>query len=269
MSNHLTTPAFSLPVSDVLTAPELGDAPGIRHGFFTRRGGVSTGLYAGLNMGLGSSDDPAAVRENRARAASFLGQPDREIATLFQVHSAEVAVVTEPLSGDRPRADGLVTRTPGLAIGVLTADCGPILFADAKAGVVGAAHAGWRGAAGGVIEATIAAMEGCGAQRENIMAVLGPTITQENYEVGTDMRAEVLRGTPDADRFFAPGRAEDKAQFDLPGFILARLGAAGVAARFVGRCTYGEESLFFSFRRATHRGEADYGRQLAAIAIDR
>ena len=230
---------------------------------------MSTGLYAGLNMGIGSSDDPAAVRENRSKAARYLGLPDRDITTPWQVHSAEAVIVTEPFAAERPRADGIVTKTPGLAIGVVTADCGPILFADGRAGVIGAAHAGWRGAAGGVIEATIAAMERCGAHRDDIVAVLGPTITQVNYEVGTDMRDAVLKETPDAGRFFAPGIADDKTQFDLPGFILARFAAAGVAGSFVGRCTYGEEDLFFSFRRATHRGEADYGRQLAAIAIDR
>lgn len=269
MSKHQPTPASSLPVSAVLTAESLGHAAGIRHAFFTRGGGVSGGLYAGLNMGIGSQDDPAAVRENRGKAAAFLGLPGADITTPWQTHSAEAVIVTGPFAGERPCADGIVTATPGLAIGVVTADCGPLLFSDAEAGVIGAAHAGWRGAAGGVIEATIDAMERCGAKRENIVAVLGPTITQANYEVGTDMRAEVLRGTPDAGRFFAPGSVEDKAQFDLPGFILARLASAGVAGSFIGRCTYGEESLFFSFRRATHRGEADYGRQLAAIAIDR
>lgn len=260
--------ASRLRETDVVTAPAIAALGGVRHAFFTRAGGVSRDLYAGLNMGLGSRDDPAAVRTNRARAVEFLRVAGPDVVTPWQTHSAEAIVVTEPFAGDRPRADGVVTTTPGLAIGVLTADCGPILFADATAGVVGAAHAGWRGAIGGVLEATIAAMERCGSQRADIVAVLGPTITQKNYEVAADMLDAVLAHDPAAARFFAPGAMPDKRQFDLPGFIVARLEAAGVRAGFVGRCTYEEDDLFFSFRRTTHRGEADYGRQLAAIALD-
>ena len=254
--------------SDVVTAPGLSACEGFAHAFFTRAGGVSRDIYAGLNTGIGSKDDPEAVRENRSRAMRFLGLSGADVVTPWQVHSAEVVIVTAPFAGERPRADGIVTRTPGLAIGVVTADCGPVLFADAEAGVAGAAHAGWQGAAGGVLEATIAAMERCGAERSRIVAALGPTITQGNYEVGSDRMDAILKDHPDAEQFFAPGKAAEKRQFDLPGFIVARLTAAGVAASFVGRCTYGEEDAFFSFRRATHRSEIDYGRQLAAITVE-
>ena len=268
MSDNSLKDASHLRDSDVVTAPSLA-ASGIRHAFFTRRGGVSTDIYAGLNMGIGSKDDPEAVHENRARAAHFLGLTGPDLVTPWQVHSATAVIVTEPFAGDRAQADAIVTKTPGIAIGVVTADCGPILFSDAVAGVVGAAHAGWRGASGGVLEATIAAMEECGATRTNITAVLGPTITQPSYEVGAEMKAAVLADNPEAGRFFAAGAGAEKWQFDLPGFIVAKLETAGVRASFVGHCTYAEEDLFFSFRRTTHRGEADYGRQLAAIAIDR
>ncbi len=251
---------------DVIRAPELSH-DGIAHGFFGRRGGVSTGLYDGLNAGIGSKDEPASVHGNRALAMAVLGvSPDR-LATPWQVHSGEAIVVEAPFSGERPKVDGIVTATPGLAIGVVTADCGPVLFGDPKNRVVGAAHAGWRGALGGVLEATIAAMETAGADRRSITAILGPTITQPNYEVGLDMMAAFLDGDPARERFFKPGNGPDKRQFDLPGFIVAVLSEAGVSAGFVGRCTYGEPDSFFSFRRTTHRGEPDYGRQLAAIAL--
>ncbi|MEX6505749.1 peptidoglycan editing factor PgeF [Jiella sp. M17.18] len=252
--------------ADVVRAESLDDAR-LSHAFFTRRGGVSGGIYEGLNVGVGSKDAPDDVAENRARALATLGLAVTDLATPWQVHSAEAVVVDAPFSGERPKVDAVVTRTPGLAVGVVTADCGPVLFADAENGVVGAAHAGWRGALGGVLEATIAAMEEAGARRETIAAVLGPTITQPNYEVGVEMMREFLAGDPDRERFFAPGAALDKRQFDLPGFIVSRLRSAGVAAAFVGRCTYGEPETFFSFRRTTHRGEPDYGRQLAAIAL--
>ncbi|MCB8836890.1 peptidoglycan editing factor PgeF [Aurantimonas sp. VKM B-3413] len=259
------------------TAPALGEADVIRadslaserlsHAFFTRRGGVSGGLYAGLNVGIGSSDDPADVTENRARAMVHLGLDPSDLVTPWQVHSAEAIVVEAPFAGERPKVDGIVTNRPGLGLGVVTADCGPVLFADAAHGVIGAAHAGWRGALGGVLQATVAAMEDAGARRESITAVLGPTITQPNYQVGLDMMREFVRGDPQRERFFAPGETPDRRQFDLPGFILSVLSATGVSAEFVGHCTYGDADAFFSFRRTTHRGEPDYGRQLAAITL--
>jgi YfiH family protein len=189
------------------------------------------------------------------------------LATPWQTHSPDAVVATEPFGGERPKADAVVTATRGLAVGVVTADCGPILFADARGGVVAAAHAGWRGAVGGVLERTVETMEGLGARRDRIEAVLGPCITQRNYEVGTDMAETFLREDAANERFFAAGATPEKRQFDLPAFILARLERIGVAARFVGRCTYAEEDAFFSFRRTTHRGETDYGRQLSAIAL--
>lgn len=267
MSESRPEPSTRLTASDVVRAPALAEADAVRHGFFSRRGGVSEGIYAGLNVGYGSDDDKASVAENRARALSYMGLGDGDFVTPWQVHSPDAIVVDGPFDGERPKADGIVTRRPGLAIGVVTADCGPVLFADARNGVVGAAHAGWRGALGGVLEATIAAMESAGAERDAIRAVLGPTITQPRYEVGIAMMDEFLDGDATRERFFAPGRAPDKRQFDLPGFILARLTESGVSASFVGLCTYTEPDRFFSFRRTTHRGEPDYGRQLSAIAL--
>lgn len=255
--------------ADIVRSGTLDALPGIRHAFFTRRGGASTGLYEGLNAGIGSGDDRETVLANRARAAAFLGVPEASLLTPYQVHSPDVATVSAPFAGERPKADGIVTATPGLAIGVVTADCGPVLFADADAGVAGAAHAGWKGAVGGVLEATIAAMEALGARRERIEAVLGPTITQPSYEVGADMAERIASDDPQAARFFVPGASADKRLFDLPGLILSRLERAGVSARFVGRCTYGDETGFYSFRRTTHRAEPDYGRQLSAIVIER
>ncbi|WP_024350432.1 peptidoglycan editing factor PgeF [Aurantimonas coralicida] len=264
MSDIRSRSASPLPDSAVVRSDRLA-GPDIAHAFFTRRGGVSEGLYAGLNVGIGSNDRPEDVLENRARALATLGSAD--LATPWQVHSADAVVLDAPFSGDRPRADGIATRRKGLAIGVVTADCGPVLFADTENGVIGAAHAGWRGALNGVLEATVAAMEGLGAKRNSIRAVLGPTITQPNYEVGLEMVAEFLDAEPARERFFQPGRSADKRQFDLPGFIVARLQASGVEGSFVDRCTYGEPDRFFSFRRTTHRGEPDYGRQLSAIAL--
>nr|WP_165690812.1 peptidoglycan editing factor PgeF [Consotaella salsifontis] len=238
----------------------------VAHAFFTRLGGVSTGIYRGLNVGFGSKDERASVRENRDRAMAFLGTT-LEVATPWQVHSPDVIIVDQPLPAERPKADGVVTSTPGLAVGVVTADCGPVLFSDAEAGVVGAAHSGWRGALSGVLEATIAAMEQRGARRDRIVACLGPTITQANYEVGAEMEAAFAERDADYARFFAPGRSPEKRQFDLPGLVLARIASAGVQASFTGHCTYADERRFFSFRRTTHRQELDYGRQLSAIML--
>jgi polyphenol oxidase len=268
MSDDRLPDAPGIREADVVRDESLLRLSGIRHAFFTRAGGASGGIYASLNAGIGSKDDAEAVAANRQRMTRYLGVAEADIATPWQVHSAEAIVADAPFAGERPKVDGVVTRRRGLAVGVVTADCGPVLFADPKAGVVGAAHAGWRGATGGVLEATLDAMQRCGAHRSDVVAVLGPTITQGNYEVDAAMADGIVGDDPDAARFFAPGRSADKRQFDLPGLILQRLERAGVAsATFVGRCTYGEEECFFSYRRTTHRREPDYGRQLAAIVL--
>lgn len=237
-----------------------------RHGFFTRRGGASSGIFQGLNCGPGSSDLADAVEINRARVAAYLEVPPDHLVTVHQVHSADVIPVTGPLAIS-PRADAMVTATPGVALAVLTADCQPVLFADPQAGVIGAAHAGWRGAQAGVLEATLDAMEVLGAARARIRAAIGPTISQAAYEVGPEFVQAFLDDDPDYARFFAQG-AGDRALFDLPAYGLARLRAAGVAqAEWTRHCTYADEARFFSFRRATHRGEADYGRLISAIRL--
>ncbi|WP_182085480.1 peptidoglycan editing factor PgeF [Aureimonas sp. ME7] len=267
MSDPRLRSASHLAANDVVQDPGLAVHSGLSHAFFTRSGGVSSGIYRGLNAGVGSHDDPESVRENRRRAVHFLGLGSTELATPWQTHSPDVVTVTEPFGGERPKADAVVTATPGLAVGVVTADCGPVLFADAEAGVVAAAHAGWRGATGGVLDRTVEAMEALGARREAIQAVLGPCITQPNYEVGTEMLDAFLTESADNARFFADGQTADKRQFDLPGYIVHRLIGLGLSARFVGHCTYAQEDRFFSFRRTTHRTEPDYGRQLSAIAL--
>jgi hypothetical protein len=238
----------------------------VGHAFFTRRGGASSGIFQGLNCGPGSSDLAEAVAINRARAAEHLGLPAAALVTLTQVHSADAVALSAPRH-DRPRADALVTATPGVLLGVLTADCMPVLFADAAAGVIGAAHAGWRGALDGVIEATLAAMERLGARVERTVAVIGPTISQAAYEVGPEFVERFRDDDPDNARFFAGGTA-GRALFDLPAFGLARLRAAGVArAAWTRHCTYSDPDRFYSYRRSVHRGEADYGRLLAAIHL--
>ena len=240
---------------------------GVPHGFFTRAGGVSEGIYAGLNCGPGSGDAAAAVAENRARAAAAMGAAPERLLTLHQVHSAEVISVSAPFEGARPRADGLVTATPGLALGALAADCAPILMADAAAGVVAAVHSGWGGALADIPGAAVSAMVVAGAARERITAVVGPCISQAAYEVGPDFVERFLDDDPDHARHFAAGLG-DRAQFDLPGFVLGRLRAAGVGhAEWTGHCTYADETRFYSYRRATHRGEADYGRLISAIRV--
>lgn len=240
----------------------------VRHGFFTREGGVSTGIYAGLNAGLGSSDEPERVRENRARIASWLGRPDGAISTPHQVHSDCAVVIDRPLGEtERPKADALVTATPGVLVGVLTADCGPVLFADPENGVVAAAHSGWKGAVSGIIENTVEAMISAGARRENIHAVLGPTIGPDNYEVGPEFEARFRASDSGNARFFRPSQRDGHFLFDLPAYILSRLAAAGIGASHTGHCTYADEALFYSYRRTTHRGEPDYGRQLSAIVL--
>ncbi len=252
-----------------LTAPSLAAMTGIRHGFFTRLGGVSEGLYAGLNCGLGSNDDPERVLQNRGRVAVHLGAAQPEVVTVYQIHSATAVTIDRPLDrAHLPKADAVVTRTPGLAIGVLTADCTPVLFADPEAKVVAAAHAGWRGAVQGVLAATVQEMERHGARRDRMIAAIGPTISQEAYEVGPDFETEFLTLEPDNARFFVRRDAASRAHFDLPGYVAQDLASLGLAhIERVNPCTYENESLFFSFRRTTHRNEPDYGRQISAIVV--
>jgi polyphenol oxidase len=244
---------------------------GIRHAFFTREGGVSGGLYWSLNAGVGSRDNAGNVAENRARMAAALAVTPDHLLTAYQIHSPNVVVAQAPWPiTERPRADAIVTRTPGIAVGVSTADCGPILFADPRARVVGAAHAGWRGALAGVAEAAIAAMERLGAAREYIRAALGPTIQQDNYEVGPDLIARFAAEDAVSNRYFSPAARSGHAQFDLAGYITSRLRRAGVRqVEDIGLCTYSDPARFFSFRRSTHRAEADYGRHVNAIVLER
>lgn len=251
-----------------ITSPELAAESGIRHAFFTREGGVSDGIYASLNGGLGSSDDSAAIAENRRRMARHIGVEPSHLVSLYQVHSPDVEVVTGPWPAERPRADAMVTIAHGVALGVSTADCGPILFADAEAGVIGAAHAGWKGAFGGVVGATVTEMEKLGARRERILAVLGPTISARAYEVGPEFVERFKAENATYSRFFTPSQKAAHAMFDLPAFIALRAQEAGIG-RFVDLelCTYADEARFFSYRRTTHRGEPDYGRLISAIAL--
>jgi YfiH family protein len=257
-------------MTNFLTADNLRDMPHIGHGFFTREGGVSGGIYASLNCGPGSNDSRDAVVENRSIALSTLaGGNDAKLVTLHQIHSADAVCVDAPWSIDNPpRADAMVTRTPGLALGILTADCAPVLLADAESGVIGAAHAGWRGALSGVIESVIVAMESLGAGRARIAAAIGPCISQKNYEVSDDFRRRFLDAEPSSVRFFVSGARPLHWQFDLEAYVRERLNRAGIEnVAALSACTYGRESEFFSFRLNTHRGETDYGRQLSAIAL--
>lgn len=249
---------------EVIRAVSLGGLP---HGFLGRRGGVSTGALAGLNVGYGSNDDRAAIDENRRMAISAVLE-DAELATVHQVHSADAIHAERPWPQDaRPRVDAMVTDTPNLLIGILTADCAPVLFADYRAVVVGAAHAGWRGALAGVTDSTIAAMEKLGARREHIHAAVGPCIGQPSYEVDGEFRKRFEADDPDNQRFFVTGPG-GKRRFDLEGYVVHRLIAAGIdEVEALNLDTYADPDRFFSYRRATHRGEADYGRQLSAIAI--
>lgn len=243
--------------------------PGIDHGFFTREGGVSTGIYAGLNIGLGSADDRDAVLENRRRIADKLGVASSHLVSPHQVHSADVIAVEGPWAKEADRrADALTTRTPGVALGIATADCGPVLFADAEAGVIGAAHSGWKGAIGGILENTVAAMEDLGARRKQIIAVLGPTISHKAYEVGPEFKHRFLDDNPAYARFFTASDKCGHHYFNLPAFIVSRLEVLGLAsARSLDLCTYGDEARFFSYRRTTHRSEVDYGRLMSAIVL--
>jgi len=252
-----------------LQAPTLGALAGIRHGFFGRQGGVSDGIYAALNCGLGSSDRPDAVLENRRRVADWLGAPPAQLLSLYQVHSATAVIVDRPIAREAlPRADALITKVPGIAIGAMAADCTPVLFADPEAKVIGAAHAGWRGALAGILDATVDAMVGIGARRGAIHAAIGPTINQQSYEVGPEFEAQFLEVDAANACFFARPAHGARPRFDLPGYVadrLARRDLAGIERQTL--CTYENESLFFSFRRSTHKNQGDYGRQISAIVV--
>ncbi|WP_121630624.1 peptidoglycan editing factor PgeF [Tropicibacter alexandrii] len=248
---------------EIITSDSLS---AFRHGFFTRRGGASSGIFSGLNCGAGSSDQSEIVQINRARVASAMEVDSAQLVGVHQVHSPDVVTVSGPHDGTAPKADALVTATPGIALSVLTADCQPVLFGDPEAGVIGAAHAGWRGAVDGVLEATVEAMLALGAKRDSIRAVIGPTISQRAYEVGPEFFDDFMADDPGNARFFGNGDG-DRMLFDLPAFGLARLRAAGVEAEWTRHCTYSDPERFYSYRRATHLKEADYGRLIAAIRL--
>jgi YfiH family protein len=249
-------------------ASTLESCDGIRHGFFTRQGGVSKGMYGSLNCGFGSRDDAESVRQNRALVAETLGVPPERLLTLYQIHSATAVIVDKPWNGEAAEADALVTRTPGLAIGALTADCAPILLCDPQARVIAAAHAGWRGALSGIAETTIATMEELGAKRERVVAVIGPSISQRAYEVGADYVDRFLAEEPASEAFFMTDESSGEPHFDLSGYVAERLSRAGVGSvSDLGLCTYCDETRLFSYRRSQHHGEEDYGRQISAIVL--
>ncbi len=245
------------------------DAERTAHGFFTREGGLSAGIHAGLNCGYGSDDKSAIVRENRARVAEALGVGAENLITMHQIHSADVHLAARPWRpGTAPRGDAMVTTTPGLALGILTADCAPVLFADSESGVIGAAHAGWRGALSGVLEATVQTMEDQGARRDRISAVLGPCIAQDSYEVGLEFQAQFVARNRGFAGYFAPSERPGHYQFDLAGFVMSRLAGLGLGQyNDMALDTYADDSLFYSYRRSCHRDEPDYGRQIAAITL--
>jgi hypothetical protein len=252
-----------------LESPLLSAVPGLRHAFFSRDGGVSSGIYADLNGGIGSNDDPSNVAENRRRMAEQMGVPPEHLLTVFQVHSPDVATASAPWANSaRPRADAIVTRTEGLAIGVTAADCGPLLLVDPNTRVIGAAHAGWKGALTGIVESTVAAMEKLGAERESIVAAIGPLIRQPSYEVGNEFVERFVDADAENTLFFIPAARDGHAMFDLAGFIRARLENAGVLViDDVGIDTY-SDARFFSYRRSVHRKEPDYGRHVHAIVLE-
>jgi polyphenol oxidase len=250
-------------------APALSALPGLRHAFFTRQGGVSEGpVFASLNGGLGSTDNRGHVLENRRRMAAHLGVLPDHLVSVWQVHSPDCLDVAAPWPGERPKADAMVTAVPGIALGIATADCGPLLFADAGAQVIGAAHAGWKGAFTGVIEATLAAMERLGAQRGHVTAVIGPMLSQRNYEVGPEFLARFVAADGDNRRFFVPSQKPGHMMFDLPAYNTHRLERAGVGRiENLGLCTYADKSRFYSYRRTTHLQQPDYGRLISAITL--
>lgn len=255
---------------DMLCAANLCGLGPIRHGFFGRKGGVSQGVYATLNCGPGSGDDRAHVIENRRRALARLADgAQARLVTLYQIHSAQAVCVCAPWEiGEAPQADAMATAVPGIALGILTADCAPVLLADAEVRVIGAAHAGWKGAQAGVVESVVAAMESLGAARRRIAAAIGPAISQARYEVGPEFQANFVAQDAGNFRFFRPSPRPQHWQFDLEAYVADRLAAAGVAnIERLGACTYAREAEFFSYRRTTHRGERDYGRDISAILL--
>jgi YfiH family protein len=248
-----------------LTASNLSQSSGVAHGFFGRQGGASEGIFASLNCGPGSGDVREHVSENRARVLKTLGGD--KLLTLYQIHSPNAVVANEPWE-QGPQADAMATNVPGLALGILTADCAPVLFADSAARVIGAAHAGWKGALTGVIGSVLEKMESLGADRARISAAIGPCISQDNYEVGPEFITRFTDATKDNSRFFVPSDRADHWRFDLEAYVADRLRNAGVGAvESLGVCTYARDEDFFSFRRTTHRGEKDYGRQISAIVL--
>lgn len=252
---------------DPIRSPLLETNPNIKHGFFTNQGGVSSGIYESLNVGVGSKDDPQSIEENRRRVAAYFGQPVQSLQTLYQVHSPTVLTITEALPSPRPQADAMITNVPGLILGALSADCGPVLFCEPDAGIIGSAHTGWRGALSGVLENTVDAIVNLGGDRSKIRAVLGPCIGQDNYEVGAEFVTEFTNRDQTYEQYFRPSTDPARKMFDLWSFIVDRLSASGVQAASLDLCTYADEARFFSYRRTTHRKEPDYGRQIAAIAI--
>ena len=260
---------MATPDKTKLSSPVLAGLKGISHGFFTRQGGVSTGIYGSLNCGLGSRDNQADVSANRTRVAETLGAAPDGLLTLFQVHSTKAVVAKKPWAPDAaPEADAVVTKIPGLAIAVLTADCAPVLFCDPEARVIGAAHAGWRGALSGIVESTIDAMVELGARRERIAATIGPAISQKAYEVGADYVERFLTEDPAGSPFFDIDESSGEPHFDLPGYVAERLARAGlISISDLGLCTYCDETRLFSYRRSQHHGEPDYGRQISAILL--
>lgn len=252
-----------------IQSPLLAKVPGVRHAFFTRKGGVSTGIYDSLNVGRGSRDEAADVAENRRRAAAWFGLMPDALNTCYQIHSARAEFAEAPWGAYRPQADAVVTTLPSLACGALAADCAPVLMVDPRVPVIAAVHTGWQGALTGIVEAAIEHMTRHGADPSRIVAAIGPCIGPKSYEVGLEFLERFTTDQPGSERFFAPAESDDKRLFDLPAFVLDRLDRAGVAeAEWVGRDTVTEEDLFFSNRRAHHRGEGDYGRLLSAIMLE-
>lgn len=247
--------------------PQINQINGVNHGFFTRQGGISQGIYQSLNIGPSSDDNAENVRTNRQSVVSYLGSDDADIATPWQHHSADVVVATENWLDARPKADGVITATPNLPIGCVTADCGPVLFCDPVRNIIGAAHAGWRGATGGILDQMVKTMIEMGSNPSDIIATLGPTIGPDHYEVGPEFVDNLKTLSPENSKFLRPSARKDHAMFNLPGYSVERLTTLGVKASWTGHCTYKNADRFFSYRRMTHKNEPDYGRQISAIML--